>query len=345
MVNLHALCYNRFGREEEGWHLFCNCRSINWGAEFNNLDLSFHQIPGQPPGDVTTYFPGNADEDVVVCVFKGKKIREPFHRQDFFFINYGYKQSYNALSARFDNQITIRENGCYISQPYGGYALRGQSDTDIIIIGVLIRKEAFFREYLHVLSSDAALFRFFLEPQKDRFSDEYLHLSFDAHHPVRRLLELMVIEYANRTDDTQAILKPMLLTLFFHIIRRYRMENVMLTEMTLLEEIIQFITDHMEKVSLADIGKAFAYHPTYVSSLLHRETGKTFSQILLEKRMDRAAILLQNTTLSIEEAASLIGYSDHSNFYKAFKDYFGMTPRDYLTNKKRTEEKTCFSHT
>ena len=300
------------------------------GIEFEDLDLSFHQISGRPEGNVTFYFPGLDQEDVLVCVFKGKNIHEPFHRQDFFFVNYAYRQNYDALSARFDTQITIRENECYISQPYGGYALRGQSDTDIVIIGVLIRKEAFFREYLHVLSSDAALFRFFLEPQKDRFSDEFIHLSFDAHHPVRRLLELMVIEYANRTDDTQTILKPMLLTLLLHITRRYRMENAVMTEKTLPEEIVQYITDHMEKVSLADIGKAFSYHPTYISSLLHKETGKTFSQILLEKRMERAVILLRNTTLSIEEIAALIGYSDHSNFYKAFKDFYGMTPRDYL---------------
>lgn len=300
------------------------------GIEFDSLDLSFHQIPGRPEGDVTSYFPGLDQEDILVCVFKGKNIHEPFHRQDFFFVNYAYRQNYDALSARFDNQITIRENECYISQPYGGYALRGQSETDIVIIGVLIRKEAFFREYLHVLSSDAALFRFFLEPQKDRFSDEFIHLSFDAHHPVRRLLELMVIEYANRTDDTQAILKPMLLTLLLYITRRYRMENAVVTEKTLPEEIVQYITDHMEKVSLAEIGKVFSYHPTYISSLLHKETGKTFSQILLEKRMERAVILLRNTTLSIEEIAALIGYSDHSNFYKAFKDFYGMTPRDYL---------------
>ena len=303
------------------------------GMEFQNLDLSFHQIPGQPKGDVTSFFPGFDQEDVMVCVFKGKKIHEPFHRQDFFFINYAYKQSYDALSARFDNQITIRENECYISQPYGGYALRGQSDTDITIIGVLIRKEAFFREYLHVLSSDAALFRFFLEPQKDRFSDEFIHLSFDAHHPVRRLLELMVIEYANRTEDTQVLLKPMLLTLLLHIARRYRMENAAQNQMTLPEKIILYITDHMEKISLADIGKAFSYHPTYISSLLHKETGQTFSQILLEKRMERAAIMLRNTALSIEEIAALIGYSDHSNFYKAFREFYGVTPRDFRRNE------------
>ena len=42
------------------------------------------------------------------------------------------------MSARFDNQITIQENECYIGQPYSGYALRGHGDTDIIIIGMRV---------------------------------------------------------------------------------------------------------------------------------------------------------------------------------------------------------------
>ena len=300
------------------------------GKEFRDLDLTFHQIPGRPQGDVTSYWPGTENEDVLICVFKGKQIHEPFHRQDFFFVNFAYQESYEALSARFDNQITIRENECYIGQPYAGYALRADSKKDVTIIGVLIRKEAFFREYLPVLSSDASLFRFFLEPQKDRFSEEFIHLSFDRNHPVKQILELMAIEYASRGDETQAILKPMTITLLMHIARRYRMESVGMEKRTLSEQIVQYMTDHMEHVTLSDIGKAFAYHPTYISSLLHRETGRTFSRILLEKRMERAVILLENTPLSVEEAAAMIGYTDHSNFYKAFRDYYKMTPREYL---------------
>ncbi len=300
------------------------------GVEFENLDLTFHQIPGQPEGDITSYFPGKPDEDVIICVFKGKKIHEPFHRQDFFFINYAYRQSYDALSSRFDNRITIRENECYIAQPYAGYALRGDGDEEVTIIGVLIRKEAFFREYIHALSKDAALFRFFLEPQRDRFSDEFIHLSFDAHHSVRRLLELMVIEYANRSDDTQPILKSLLLTLLLHITRRFRMENRTPKETSLADRMLGYIVDHMEDVSLSDLGREFSYHPTYVSTMLHKEFGMTFSQLLLTRRMERAVILMKNTTLSIEEIGALVGYGDHSNFYKAFRDYYGMTPRDYL---------------
>ncbi len=99
----------------------------------------------------------------------------------------------------------MHEGDCYIGQPFSGYALRGDSkddgiikDDDIIMIGAYIKKQAFFREYLPALSMDADMFRFFLDPQTDKFSDEFIHLSFEKTSPVRRLLELMVIEYVDR---------------------------------------------------------------------------------------------------------------------------------------------------
>ena len=81
--------------------------------------------------------------------------------------------------------------------------------------------------------------------------------------------------------------------------------------------------------SLKETAAHFGYHPNYISGLLHKELGKTFSEIVFEKRMARAVILLKGTTLAIEEIAAMVGYSNHSNFYKAFKKYFGMTPREH----------------
>ena len=65
------------------------------------------------------------------------------------------------------------------------------------------------------------------------------------------------------------------------------------------------------------------------SLLLHRETGKTFSEILLEKRMEHAAILIKGTDLSNEEIAEALGYSSTTNYYKAFRRFYGMTPGEY----------------
>ena len=243
------------------------------GKEFSSLDLTFHQMKEGRRGDVTSFWPGGEDEDILVCVFKGTSINEPFHRQDFFFINYAYKQDYQALSYKYDNLITIREDECYIGQPYSGYALRGNSETDLIIIGVLIRKDTFFREYLPTIYTDSDLFHFFIEPQSNKFSDEFIHLAPGKDHAIRSILEMMAMEYADRREDTQRLLKSMLQTLFLQIARRYRIENAKNAPVTLSEQIIQYMADHSDVVTLKDIAAHFSYHPYYISALLRKETG------------------------------------------------------------------------
>ena len=302
------------------------------GKEFNSLDLTFHKMIGGKKDDITSYWPGPPEDDILICVFKGKFINEPFHRQDFFFINFAYHLDYQALSIKKENLITIRENECYISQPYTGYAIRYDSDKIGIIIGILIKRDTFFREYLPTLYTDSDLFRFFVEPQKKIFSDEFIHLHFEKNSSLRTILELMVIEYANRREDTQYILKTLLQTFFLEIARRYRQENKKISPATSAEKILQYMTDHSDVVTLKEIAKYFSYNPNYVSALLRKKIGKTFSEILLEKRMERAVLLMKNTTLSIEEISAMLGYNNHSNFYKAFREFYKMSPREYMKN-------------
>lgn len=311
MNRLLELALNKLGHD---WS------HLNW--EFRDFDMD-----GTP--DKMSQWQGDPEEDIMIVVFKGTHISEPFHRQDFFFIDYAYHQDYNALSAKFDNLITVHEGDCYIGQPFSGYALKGDSaDDDIIMIGVHIKKEAFFREYLPALSMDPDMFRFFLDPHTNQFSDEFIHLSFEKSSPVRTLLEMMAIEYADKRNDTQLILKPMVLALFMLIARRYRLEKIRTSDITVSEDIVQYIRSHPESVTLKELSARFSYHPNYISYLLHRETGRTFSEILLETRMDRASILLKGTSLSVEEISEMLGYSNTSNFYKAFRDYYGTTPRE-----------------
>lgn len=71
-------------------------------------------------------------------------------------------------------------------------------------------------------------------------------------------------------------------------------------------------------ISYKDIASYFHYHPNYISALLHQKTGREFTEILLEKRMKSAVLMMKNTTLSIEEIAATLGYGNFSNFYNTF---------------------------
>lgn len=294
------------------------------------LMASAHGTPSR-----TYQWPGGPNETIMICVFKGQHIEEAFHRHDFFFFNFAYQGDYGALSYEQENYIKVKENECYIGQPFTGYALRGDSKDEIIIIGVLIQKEAFFKTFFPILAADKNVFNFFLAPQNNQFSEEFIHLRFQKPSYVRRLLELMVLEYAHPKRDTQDILQPLVAALLLLVAREYASHVDSEASRSLIEEILHYINTHLERVSLKQLGADLAYHPNYISTLLRQETGQSFSEIVLEQRMERAVALLKGTDLSIEMIVPMLGYSNTSNFYKAFKAYFKQSPRGYLETRQK----------
>lgn len=299
------------------------------GEKFPLLRWDFRAEKFGDRTELVSYWPGEPDEDIMVCVFRGREIHERFHRQDFFFINYAYRGDFGAQSYRFDNHITVREDECYLGQPFSGYALYGASDREIVILGVLIRRELFYRRFLPAVSRDRRLVHFFLDPQEDSFSDEFLLLKGPKNSSIRSLLELMAVEYAGRRSDTQeqmALLTEALLRL---LTRRLRESSPEEQEEETVPRMVRWMEGHLDRVTLTMLSAQFGYNATYVSALLSRRTGRTFSQILLQLRMERAALLLRSTDLTVEEIAPMLGYGDKSNFYRAFRDYYGMTPREF----------------
>lgn len=312
--------------------------------EFQHLDFTFHHFHEDGHDYLKNLWPGGENEDVMVCVYRGQDIHEPFHRHDFIYFNYAYQNDYAALSDRDGNLITIQQGECYIGQPFSGYALRAIPGIESVIVGVLIKKEAFFRNFLQTFSSDNTLFHFFLDPEKDKYADKYLHFSFRQVPEIRPLLEMMIVEYANRQADTQQILTSMATTLYLLVARTYHTDANLMTNAktgasadTPVKQILAYMDDHFQSVSLKELSRQFSYHPNYISGLLHKETGKTFSEILLEKRMDHALVLMKGTDLSNEEIAAILGYTSTTNYYKAFRRFYGLAPREYmLQNHIRT---------
>lgn len=296
--------------------------------DFHMLRWDFTDASASNEEEPVQHWLGDESEEVMINVFTGTKIQEPFHRHDFFFIHFAYNGDYQALSAHPDNCITIKEGDCYVGQPYSGYAVTRDSDQTCTIIGVLIQKETFIREFLPSLSADTAMLHFFLAPQKDRYADECFHLPLPPASPIWRLLGLMVLEYANKTDDTQKILKPMIMSLAMYLSSEYQRQQLPTTSTsTLIDQVTAYLEYNADSATLKTTAAHFGYHPVYLSRLLPEKTGKTFSQLLLESRMRKAHLLLNHTDLSIEKVAAMLGYSNSSNFYKAFKHYYGTSPR------------------
>lgn len=95
----------------------------------------------------------------------------------------------------------------------------------------------------------------------------------------------------------------------------------------LLSPILQEIEMHYaHNRTLADLGQELGVSQAHLSQLIRRSTGKTYSELVQEKRMDKARELLAYSDKAVMDIAIEVGYSDQFYFSKLFKRLWGMSP-------------------
>jgi AraC-like DNA-binding protein len=63
--------------------------------------------------------------------------------------------------------------------------------------------------------------------------------------------------------------------------------------------------------------------------LIRRRTGRTFTELVQERRLNQAAWMLANTRQRVSDIALSVGYENISYFHRIFARRFGCSPKDY----------------
>ncbi len=90
--------------------------------------------------------------------------------------------------------------------------------------------------------------------------------------------------------------------------------------------------EYRKDIGLDYVAEKVNLSPTYVSYLFKKETGQTLVKYITDKKMDRAKKMLGERNLKIMQVAKSCGYENQSYFNKLFKNYFGVTPKQYREN-------------
>jgi two-component system response regulator YesN len=94
--------------------------------------------------------------------------------------------------------------------------------------------------------------------------------------------------------------------------------------------ITNYIKEHAsEEIYLSHISEKFYINKNYLCHLFQKNLNMTFSQYLRTLRVEEAKRLLKETSLSLEEIASVTGIGDNFYFNKVFKKLEGVSPGAY----------------
>lgn len=91
-----------------------------------------------------------------------------------------------------------------------------------------------------------------------------------------------------------------------------------------------FDLHYMENISETDLADELGLNVNYFSTLFKKVTGKSFRQMLNERRIHEAKIYLRlHTGLRISYIARLCGFTDSNYFSTIFRRATGMSPKRY----------------
>ncbi len=92
---------------------------------------------------------------------------------------------------------------------------------------------------------------------------------------------------------------------------------------------LEYIKEHIKDASLEAIAIKVNMSPSYLSRIIKEKSGKNFSTYLQEARMKKAAQLLKSIEYKHYEIAFMVGYDNPKNFSRAFKQFYGISPKEY----------------
>lgn len=99
-----------------------------------------------------------------------------------------------------------------------------------------------------------------------------------------------------------------------------------------IQLIMRYINIHYrEHITLDRIAEEANLNKSYLCRLFKKEYGDSIFNYLNMIRMEKAAKLLKETPgLYVQEAAAEVGISEPFYFTRRFKEYFGISPREYI---------------
>jgi len=136
---------------------------------------------------------------------------------------------------------------------------------------------------------------------------------------------------ASEVLEKEMLIKTNLLQLLIVINNVVSSDNH-ITSNDKITEIIQYINKNLgEKTTLSDLSKMFYLNKFHISHMFKLKTGITFNEYITHKRILLAKeLLLEKTPLS--QVFQIVGFSDYSSFYRAFKKILGCTPSSMKPN-------------
>ena len=172
---------------------------------------------------------------------------------------------------------------------------------------------------------------------------EFLN-NYNVHdESVKGIVELFLLEARGGGKNGYAYLKNLLSLLSTHYIKHYsnfsdiqdKRKNLSKFDLHQVEKVQQHIESNIgNNINVDGLADLLGCSKFYFLREFKKLMGITPYQFILNKRLETAKLRLSSAKGNIASLAQDLGFNDQSHFSRAFKNQYGVTPRQFQNQSK-----------
>lgn len=146
---------------------------------------------------------------------------------------------------------------------------------------------------------------------------------------------LKLTEYLYTEADIQGGHASIIMNIIIYI-ERLIQTNLLLSRSIITEtsfevkDVLFYLHNNFKnKITIPQLSRLFHVNRTTLSDRFYEATGETIITYLNKQRINVATIMLRESSLTISEIATQVGFNDTAYFAKLFKKYVHYTPSEY----------------
>lgn len=253
----------------------------------------------------------------------------PNHEHDYMEIMYVYS---GKIVHHINNEKIVLESGdILLLNKHITHSIE-KAKKDDIGINIIIGND--FLKTILEKSENSLISSFLIENFKEYGKAKYLFFHTQSLFPFENIMDNLIYELTKQNSQNITILSG-IISLIFNYLNSYNDLLVNKYELNENNKIYSIVNEYIEQnftsASLKELSKKEHYSMCYLSKLIHKTFGKSFKELVINKRLEVSQKLLLTTNMKVYEISYFIGYENLSYFYNLFYNTTNMTPEQFRT--------------
>ena len=293
-------------------------------------------LEGQTDIDRSIYMDGNEDrinskkllaEGRMITVRPHTRfVRFPAHSHDYVEVIYMCQGTTTHIIN--GNEITLKAGELLFLTPNATQEILPAGKNDIAVNFIIL--PSFFENAVGMIGHEQTpLHKFLIDILSGTAKGtSYMHFEVADILPVQNLVENLIwtllYKVPNKRNINQSTMGLLLLNLLNHTDRVAGDSDD-----KLMLSVLQYIENNYKDGSLTELSANLHYDLAWLSREIRLRSGKTYTELLQEKRLSQAEFLLKYTDMRIADIAEETGYDNISYFHRLFRSNTGSSPKKY----------------